>query len=124
MKHIVKVSRRGFLQISAASGTGLVLGIILPGCSEEPDATSTATTAAATATGIAVNTPIATAVPKATDIPVAETATPMPEAEFEPNIYLKIDETGQVTFTAFRSEMGQGIRTALAMIAAEELDAD
>jgi isoquinoline 1-oxidoreductase subunit beta len=43
---------------------------------------------------------------------------------FEPNIYLKIDAQGLVTITAFRSEMGQGIRTAIAMIVADELGAD
>ena len=41
-----------------------------------------------------------------------------------PNIYLKVDSRGILTVTAFRSEMGQGIRTALAMLAAEELDID
>jgi len=40
------------------------------------------------------------------------------------NIYLKIEPDNTVTVTAFRSEMGQGIRTAIAMILAEELDAD
>jgi isoquinoline 1-oxidoreductase beta subunit len=45
-------------------------------------------------------------------------------AQFAPNIYLRIDQAGSVTVTAFRSEMGQGVRTALAMIVAEELDAD
>ncbi len=41
---------------------------------------------------------------------------------FEPNIYLKIDESGALSVTAFRAEMGQGIRTAIAMILADELD--
>jgi len=40
------------------------------------------------------------------------------------HLYLRIDGNGEVTITAFRSEMGQGIRTAIAMIVADELDAD
>jgi len=45
-----------------------------------------------------------------------------PNKAFTPNIYLKIDRDGTVTAIAFRSEMGQGIRTAIAMIIADELD--
>ena len=43
---------------------------------------------------------------------------------FQPNVYLSIDVGGQVTVTAHRSEMGQGIRTALTQIVADELEAD
>ncbi len=38
--------------------------------------------------------------------------------------YLKIDPDSQVTVYVLHSEMGQGIHTALAMMAADELDAD
>lgn len=41
-----------------------------------------------------------------------------------PSVYVRIDPAGTVTVTAFRTEMGQGIRTGIAMIIAEELDAD
>ncbi len=40
------------------------------------------------------------------------------------NAWLKIDADGRVTVAASRAEMGQGVYTALAMLVAEELDAD
>ena len=43
---------------------------------------------------------------------------------FEPNQWLRIDASGLVTIVAAKSEMGQGVRTALPMIVAEELGAD
>jgi CO/xanthine dehydrogenase Mo-binding subunit len=47
-----------------------------------------------------------------------------PAAPFQPNAFLRIEPTGIVTITVARSDMGQGVRTALPMIVAEELDAD
>src|SRR5271165_4111164 len=46
------------------------------------------------------------------------------EHEFSPNAYLHIAPDGKVTVVVARSEMGQGVRTSLPMILAEELDAD
>ena len=43
---------------------------------------------------------------------------------FAPNAYLRIDPSGDVTIWLARADMGQGVRTALPMIVAEELDAD
>jgi len=43
---------------------------------------------------------------------------------FAPNAYLKISTDNKITVMVPRSEMGQGIQTALPMILAEELDAD
>lgn len=43
---------------------------------------------------------------------------------FSPNAYLKITPDGKITIVVARSEMGQGVRTALPMILAEELEAD
>src|SRR5215467_14445337 len=43
---------------------------------------------------------------------------------FEPNAYLRITPDDKVTVVVARSEMGQGVRTALPMILAEELEAD
>ncbi len=43
---------------------------------------------------------------------------------FVPNAYLKITPDGKTTVIVARSEMGQGVRTALPMILAEELEAD
>lgn len=41
-----------------------------------------------------------------------------------PSAFLRIDPDGAVTVTVARAEMGQGSRTALALLVAEELDAD
>jgi isoquinoline 1-oxidoreductase beta subunit len=43
---------------------------------------------------------------------------------FEPNAWISIGTDGIVTLTIDKSEMGQGTHTALAMILAEELEAD
>lgn len=45
-------------------------------------------------------------------------------AAFAPNAYLKITPDGKITVVVARSEMGQGVRTSLPMILAEELEAD
>jgi len=47
-----------------------------------------------------------------------------PSALFAPNAFLQVDARGDVTIWASKSEMGQGVRTSLPMIVAEELDAD
>jgi isoquinoline 1-oxidoreductase beta subunit len=44
--------------------------------------------------------------------------------DFQPNAWLAIDPEGQVTIWLAKSEMGQGVHTALPMIVAEELEAD
>jgi isoquinoline 1-oxidoreductase beta subunit len=43
---------------------------------------------------------------------------------FAPNVFLAIDERGDVTVWLTKSEMGQGVSTALPMLIAEELEAD
>ncbi len=43
---------------------------------------------------------------------------------FSPNAYLRITPDNRITIVVARSEMGQGVRTALPMILAEELEAD
>ncbi len=43
---------------------------------------------------------------------------------FSPNAYVRITQDNKVTIVLARSEMGQGVRTALPMILAEELEAD
>src|ERR1700733_7691663 len=43
---------------------------------------------------------------------------------FSPSAYLRITPDNKVTIVVARSEMGQGVRTALPMILAEELEAD
>ena len=43
---------------------------------------------------------------------------------FQPNPWLAVDASDQVTVWVARAEMGQGVRTALPMIVADELDVD
>src|SRR3989442_11826749 len=43
---------------------------------------------------------------------------------FNPTAFVSIDETGLVTIVAHRSEMGQGVRTALPMAVADDLEGD
>ncbi len=110
------LTRRDFLKVVASAGGGLVLAVYLDACASPTE----------TPTAIA---PTATKVPPTLPPTVASaTATPTPEAsapfDWQPSIYLKLDNHGLLTVTAFRSEMGQGIRTAIAMLVADELDVD
>lgn len=57
-------------------------------------------------------------------LPPSLHANPADTPSFEPNVWLRIDPAGKVTITCHKSEMGQGVRTSLPMIVAEELDAD
>ena len=43
---------------------------------------------------------------------------------FAPNAYLHIAPDNTITITVHRSEMGQGVNTAIPMIVAEELEVD
>ncbi len=45
-------------------------------------------------------------------------------ASFAPNVFVKVDPDGKVTVTIICPDAGQGSRTALAMLVAEELDVD
>ena len=88
--------RRTFLKGSAATAAGLIIGIYLP---ERGRAR-------------AESTPVAS--------PVAGTA----DGVFAPNAFVRIAPDNTVTVIAKHVEWGQGIHTALAMMIAEELDAD
>ncbi|MEJ1968223.1 MAG: molybdopterin cofactor-binding domain-containing protein [Rhizomicrobium sp.] len=64
-------------------------------------------------------------------MPLAQAATPnAPQgaptapAGFVPNAFIRIDPTGETTLVMPQTEMGQGVYTSIAMILAEELDAD
>jgi CO/xanthine dehydrogenase Mo-binding subunit len=92
------VNRRDFLKVSSVAGIGLVISVYVPGCSQLEE------------------TPAPTA--------VGPTSTPQPDVFLEPNVFVTIGTDGSVTITAPRPEMGQGTRTALPMILAEELGAD
>ena len=50
---------------------------------------------------------------------LAESAEP-----FSPNVYVTLNDDGIVTIVCHRSEMGQGVRTTLPMIVADEMEAD
>lgn len=96
-----QLSRRDFIKLVGAAGGGLVLAVYLDACASDAPIPATAT-------------------------PLSPTSEPTPRAPFDwsPNFYLKVDQDGVLTVYAFRSEMGQGIRTSIAMLVAEELDVD
>lgn len=57
-------------------------------------------------------------------LPVGKASLRAGEKLFAPNAFVEIHPTGEVRLWVARSEMGQGVRTSMTMILAEELDAD
>jgi isoquinoline 1-oxidoreductase beta subunit len=86
------VGRRDFLRVTALAGGGLVLGTWL-----DYDANG---------------------VLEAAELPGAADA----RAEFSPNAFIRIAPDGAITIMAKNPEIGQGIKTMLPMLIAEELD--
>ncbi len=115
------MTRREFIKVSSLAGSGLLVSVYLAGCTPRERVTTQTIGTSTTTTARPEATTTSTAAPK----PTTTTTFPGdPNAIIRPNIHVLIDGTGAVTITAFRSELGQGIRTAIAMIVAEELDAD
>src|SRR5690606_24441901 len=88
------LSRRRFIKISGFVGGGLVLGLALG------------------------------AQRAAAQQPHGHGAGSSREVEFAPNAYVQIKPDGTVVLYAKNPDVGQGVKTALPMIVAEELDAD
>ena len=86
------VDRRGFLKLSALAGGGLVLGLYLKSAGRVLGADIVNASAAPT-TG-----------------------------DFKPNAFIRIAPDGVVTLVSKQPEIGQGIKTSLPMIIAEELE--
>jgi hypothetical protein len=131
-----RLDRRSFLKVSVSASAGIVIGIYIPGCKGKPiPAPSAAPTSipepadtrapSPTARTALEPTPTREPTPGPTESPEATAAPSLPQIDrLEPNLYVTIDSQGSVTITVPRSEMGQGVRTALPMILAEELEAD
>jgi isoquinoline 1-oxidoreductase beta subunit len=92
------LSRRQFLLMTAGTGAGLTLGMVLPGCSREDPVQTQAGPGKAGGEVIA-------------------------PARFEPNAFVRIGTDNRVTVIIKHLEMGQGTYTGLATLVAEELDA-
>src|SRR6202035_1142651 len=60
----------------------------------------------------------------ATVLPLKAMAASDDTAAWQPSVYLGLEPDGRVIIIAHRSEMGTGIRTALPMVVADELEAD
>ena len=90
------IERREFLQQIGAGA--LVLAVFGPAGCRRPEESLSGDSAAAAATGSA--------------------------AALTPAAYVRVDTNGAVTVICHRSEMGQGVRSSVAMAVADELEAD
>jgi len=106
MTPVRKLERREFLKLTGTAGAGLLIGFNLSGCNSQPEPLPMPT----------AGPPTLTAEPP--------TPTPMPRPPLEMDAFISISPDDVVTLVCHRSEMGQGVRTALPMIIAEELCAD
>lgn len=88
------LNRRHFLQLVGIAGTGLVLGVRLPD-TDAAELLDPAVINMAQDTGL-----------------------------FVPNVYLRIAPDDTVTIIVHRTEMGQGVNTAIPMILGDELEVD
>ncbi len=96
----IRLTRRDFLKTGAAAGGGLLIAFTLGGCEKDR----------------------ATAVQASGD--AGELPPESDEGQFTPNAWLTINSDDTVTIRIGSSEMGQGTLTGIAMLIADELDAD
>lgn len=88
------IGRRSFVKLSALASGGLVLGFYLRG------------------------------IDSALAADVENAAKEVPAGDFIPGAYIRIAPSGKVTLVSKNPECGQGIKTALPMVVAEELGVD
>ena len=94
MKPIERINRREFLKRTGQAGGGLVLALSVTTACQPGDPGAAATDSGAAA------------------------------ENFEPNVFVNVRDDGVVEIVCYRSEMGQGIRTCLPQVIADEMDAD
>jgi len=85
-----KVNRRSFLQVSAAAGGGLIIGLYAPKVAGQ----------------------------------AGRAGGPGGGASLDPNVYITVNPNNTFTIVAKNPETGQGIKTALPQIIADEFDVD
>jgi isoquinoline 1-oxidoreductase beta subunit len=93
-----ELNRRAFLKAAGLGAGGLLIALHVPGLAPLAHAAEGAGTGADAAANAATL--------------------------FKPNAFVQIDGAGQVTLFVSQAEMGQGVRTSLPMLVAEELDID
>ncbi len=96
MRRVSNLSRRDFLNATTTVGGGLILALTLPGRGGKPDSAAAAGAASAAGAGH--------------------------QSGSQLNAWLKIARDNSITVIVDRSEMGQGVYTALPMLLAEELN--
>lgn len=116
MATVRKLGRREFLKLTGVAGAGLLIGFNLSSCGKEAEPSPTHTAEPPT--------PTPTPEPSPTHTVEPPTPTPTPEPPIELDAFVSISPDDVVTLVCHCSEMGQGVRTALPMIVAEELCAD
>lgn len=89
------IDRRSFLKMSSLAGGGLMLGFYFRGTTDLLAAD-----------------------------PIVNASKDLPPGDFIPGAYIRISPTGAVTLISKNPECGQGIKTSLPMVVAEELEVD
>jgi isoquinoline 1-oxidoreductase beta subunit len=89
------LTRRAFLRTTAAASGGLMLGV---------------STACGDRRGVGPA--------------VLDASSVAPDASFSPNMFVHLHTSGEVEIVVARSEMGQGVRTSLSAVVADEMEAD